>query len=52
MERYARKVAGMKGVDTVIYSGVGIWTAGSGWHEIHSSVTYDSHLDHVHVDTF
>jgi len=52
MERYARKVAGMKSVDTVIYSGVGIWTAGSGWHEIRTSVTYDSHLDHVHVDTF
>ena len=52
MERYARKVAGMKGVDTVIYSGVGIWTAGSGWHEIRTSVTYDSHRDHVHVDTF
>ncbi|MCC6222780.1 MAG: peptidoglycan-binding protein [Thermoleophilia bacterium] len=52
MERFARKVAGMKGVDTVIYSGVGIWTAGGGWGEIRTSVTYDTHLDHVHVDTF
>ena len=52
MESYARRVAGMKGVDTVIYAGVGIWTAGSGWHEIRSAVTHDSHLDHVHVDTF
>jgi peptidoglycan hydrolase-like protein with peptidoglycan-binding domain len=51
MSQYARAVAGAKGVDTVIYAGVGIWTGG-GWHAIQSSVTYRDHVDHVHVDTF
>jgi hypothetical protein len=52
MERYARSVAGLPGVETVIYSPVGIWIAGSGWRGIRTPVTYASHLDHVHVDTF
>jgi hypothetical protein len=52
MRRYARAVAGKPGVETVIYSGVGLWFAGSGWGEIEAEVTYRDHLDHVHVDTF
>jgi putative peptidoglycan binding protein len=52
MRRYAGAVAGLPGVETVIYSGVGLWLAGRGWGEIHSKITYRDHLDHVHVDTF
>lgn len=52
MRRYARAVAGMPGVDIVIHSPVGIWQAGVGWSEIHSSTTRREHYDHVHVDTF
>ena len=52
MRRYARAVAGMRGVDIVIHSPVGIWQAGVGWFEIHSSTTRREHYDHVHVDTF
>ena len=52
MRRYARAVAGMPGVDIVIHSPVGIWQAGVGWFEIHSSTTRREHYDHVHVDTF
>ncbi len=52
MERYALAVAGKEGVETVIYSPVGLWTPGSGWHPIGTQVTYEDHLDHVHVDTF
>jgi Putative peptidoglycan binding domain len=52
MRRYALAVAGKPGVETVIYSGVGLWLAGSGWGEIQAQVTYRDHLDHVHVDTF
>jgi peptidoglycan hydrolase-like protein with peptidoglycan-binding domain len=52
MERYARAVAGLTGVQTVIYSGVGLWMAGRGWGAIGSSVTYRDHIGHVHVDTF
>jgi peptidoglycan hydrolase-like protein with peptidoglycan-binding domain len=52
MRRYARAVAGMAGVETVIYSPLGIWLAGRGWGEIRTSATYDEHLGHVHVDTF
>jgi hypothetical protein len=52
MRRYARAVAGMPGVETVIHSGVGLWLAGRGWGEIHSQITYQEHIDHVHVDTF
>jgi hypothetical protein len=52
MRRYARALAGTPGVQTIIYSGVGMWIHGAGWREITSSVTYRDHLDHVHVDTF
>jgi hypothetical protein len=52
MRRYARAVAGMPGVDIVIYSPVGMWQAGVGWSAIHSSTTRRDHYDHVHVDTF
>lgn len=52
MRRYARAVAGLPGVETVIYSGVGIWLHGQGWGPIRSSVTVRDHRDHVHVDTF
>ncbi len=52
MRRYARAVAGMDGVETVIHSPLGIWTSDRGWHEIRTQVTLDTHFDHVHVDTF
>jgi murein L,D-transpeptidase YcbB/YkuD len=52
MRRYARAVAGLEGVQTVIYSPLGIWTPKRGWHDIRTKVTYDTHFDHVHVDTF
>jgi peptidoglycan hydrolase-like protein with peptidoglycan-binding domain len=52
MRRYARAVAGMRGVDIVIYSPVGMWQAGIGWHGIESGQTRRDHYDHVHVDTF
>ena len=52
MRRYARAVAGMRGVDIVIHSPVGIWQAGVGWFDINSSTTRREHYDHVHVDTF
>jgi peptidoglycan hydrolase-like protein with peptidoglycan-binding domain len=52
MRRYARALAGRSGVQTIIYSGVGMWIHGAGWRTITSSVTYNDHLDHVHVDTF
>ncbi len=51
MRRYARAVAGNRGVQTVIYGPVGIWIAGLGWRAT-SAGTYRDHLDHVHVDTF
>jgi peptidoglycan hydrolase-like protein with peptidoglycan-binding domain len=52
MRRYARAVAGMRGVDIVIHSPVGIWQAGVGWSGIDSATTRREHYDHVHVDTF
>jgi hypothetical protein len=52
MRHYALAVAGIPGVETVIYSGVGLWLAGSGWGDIQAEVTYRDHRDHVHVDTF
>jgi peptidoglycan hydrolase-like protein with peptidoglycan-binding domain len=52
MRRYARAVAGMRGVDIVIHSPVGIWQAGVGWSRIDSATTRREHYDHVHVDTF
>jgi len=52
MRRFARAVAGMPGVDIVIYSPAGMWQAGVGWAGIHSSTTRRDHVDHVHVDTF
>lgn len=52
MRRYARAVAGNRGVDIVIHSPVGIWQAGVGWSDIESRVTRREHYDHVHVDTF
>ena len=52
MRRFARAVAGMPGVETVIYSGVGLWLADGGWSEIRSETTYRDHVNHVHVDTF
>ncbi len=52
MRRYARAVAGNRGVEIVIYGPTGIWISGIGWRPIQSSGTYRSHLDHVHVDTF
>lgn len=52
MRRYARAVASMPGVDSVIHSPVGMWQAGVGWSAIHSSSTRRDHYDHVHVDTF
>jgi peptidoglycan hydrolase-like protein with peptidoglycan-binding domain len=52
MRRYARAVAGMRGVDIVIHSPVGIWQAGVGWSRIDSPTTRREHYDHVHVDTF
>lgn len=52
MREFARAVAGLANVETVIHSPVGIWLSGQGWGEIRTSVTYQEHLDHVHVDTF
>lgn len=52
MREYARAVAGLANVETVIFSPVGIWLSGQGWGDIRTSVTYQEHLDHVHVDTF
>ena len=52
MRRFARAVAGKPGVETVIYSGVGLWLADHGWGEIRSETTYRDHVNHVHVDTF
>jgi hypothetical protein len=52
MRRYALAVAGLAGVETVIYAGVGLWISGNGWGPIHSSVTARDHVGHVHVDTF
>jgi peptidoglycan hydrolase-like protein with peptidoglycan-binding domain len=52
MRRFARAVAGKPGVETVIYSGVGLWLPGRGWGEIRSETTYRDHVNHVHVDTF
>ena len=52
MRRYARAVAGRRGVDIVIHSPVGIWQAGVGWSRIDSATTRREHYDHVHVDTF
>lgn len=52
MREYARAVAGLANVQTVIHSPVGIWLSGQGWGNIRTSVTYQEHLDHVHVDTF
>ena len=52
MKRYALAVAGIAGVETVIYAGTGMWIAGSGWGEIRSESTRRDHVDHVHVDTF
>ncbi len=52
MRRYARAVAGTEAVQTVIHSPIGVWTPRHGWHGFRAQVTYDTHLDHVHVDTF
>jgi lysozyme family protein len=52
MKRYARAVAGMDGVETIIHSPIGIWAPGRGWHDIRTRITYETHFDHVHVDTF
>jgi peptidoglycan hydrolase-like protein with peptidoglycan-binding domain len=52
MQRYALAVAGLDGVETVIYAGAGMWIAGQGWGEIRSEGTRRDHVDHVHVDTF
>jgi hypothetical protein len=52
MGAYARAVAGLPGIDTVIYSPLGLWKAGSGWGPISSPQTYQDHFSHVHVDTF
>jgi peptidoglycan hydrolase-like protein with peptidoglycan-binding domain len=51
MKRYALAVAGVDGVETVIYASVGMWIAGQGWGGISESTRRD-HVDHVHVDTF
>jgi hypothetical protein len=51
MRRYARALAGMDGVQTIIHSPIGVWTPRRGWHEIRAQITYDTHHDHVHVDT-
>ena len=52
MQRYALAVAQLPAVDTVIYSPVGVWKAGTGWKSISSPITRRDHFDHVHVDTF
>lgn len=52
MREYARAVTALSNVETVIFSPIGIWLSGRGWGEIRTSVTYQEHLDHVHVDTF
>jgi hypothetical protein len=52
MRRYARALAATGGVETIIHSPIGIWTSSRGWHEILTQVTYSTHFDHVHVDTF
>jgi peptidoglycan hydrolase-like protein with peptidoglycan-binding domain len=52
MRRYAHAVAGMRGVEIVIHSPVGMWQSGVGWRGIESSATRRDHYNHVHVDTF
>jgi peptidoglycan hydrolase-like protein with peptidoglycan-binding domain len=52
MRRYARAVAGMRGIDIVIHSPVGMWQSGVGWRGIESAATRRDHYNHVHVDTF
>ncbi|MEZ5101828.1 MAG: peptidoglycan-binding protein [Thermoleophilia bacterium] len=51
MKRYALAVAGLPGVETVIYASTGLWLAGRGWGDMSPSTAAD-HVDHVHVDTF
>lgn len=52
MSRFAQAVTRLAGIDTVIYSPIGLWKAGSGWGPIRSAVTKADHYSHVHVDTF
>jgi peptidoglycan hydrolase-like protein with peptidoglycan-binding domain len=52
MREYAQAVTSLPNVETVIFSPIGIWLSGRGWGTIRTSVTYQEHLDHVHVDTF
>jgi peptidoglycan hydrolase-like protein with peptidoglycan-binding domain len=52
MREYAKAVAGLANVETVIHSPIGIWLSGQGWGEIRTDVTFQEHQDHVHVDTF
>lgn len=52
MNRFALLSAGRPGVDTVIYSPIGLWKAGFGWGPISSATTKADHYSHVHVDTF
>jgi peptidoglycan hydrolase-like protein with peptidoglycan-binding domain len=52
MRRYARAVAGRRGIDIVIHSPVGMWQSGVGWRGIESAATRRDHYNHVHVDTF
>jgi peptidoglycan hydrolase-like protein with peptidoglycan-binding domain len=52
MRRYARAVAGNRGIDIVIHTPVGMWQAGVGWTGIDSAATARDHVNHVHVDTF
>jgi peptidoglycan hydrolase-like protein with peptidoglycan-binding domain len=52
MRRYARAVAGNRGIDIVIHTPVGMWQAGVGWTAIDSAATARDHVNHVHVDTF
>jgi hypothetical protein len=52
MASYARAVARLPITDTVIYSPVGLYKAGTGWGGIRSAITKANHYSHVHVDTF
>lgn len=52
MNRFARAVTALSGIDTVIYSPIGLWKAGVGWGPIRSAITKADHYSHVHVDTF
>jgi hypothetical protein len=52
MARFAKAVTRLSGIDTVIYSPLGLWKAGAGWGAIRSAATKADHYSHVHVDTF